>query len=155
MQSLMQPHKGKSLSCERQWSPGMLQHDGNLTTWGSCGFISPFRSPWQDLKGEMPSGTPVRDCLDQVRLWGCLGESVLIGLFEVERPTLKVGGAIPCTWICNCGKGRKPAEYQHASLSASWLWTWCDQLPQAPAAVTAPTCWTVSQNYEPKKLFLP
>lgn len=61
----------------------------------------------------------------------------------------KCGQHCPWARVPDWLRRKKPAEHQCSSLSASWLWLPCDQLPHAPTAPSSlPSLphQTVSQN---------
>lgn len=64
-----------------------------------------------------------------------------------------VGGTISWGWVLDCINRRKLAEYQHALLSASWLYVQCDQLLYASSPVISPPQWTMTAVYKPKQDF--
>lgn len=68
----------------------------------------------------------------------CLWGISHIGLAEVQRPTLHMGSPVAWTGLLDRIKQQKAAEWQHSSLSASWLWWSCDQAPPAPASAASP-----------------
>lgn len=56
-------------------------------------------------------------------------------LIEAERPTLNVRGATAYSVVLNSVKRKEWAERWQSSLSTTWRWTQCEQLPQAPHAM--------------------
>lgn len=80
----------------------------------------------------------------QTDLWACLWMSTWSGVTEMERPTLTVGDAIPCTEVLDCTKREKPAGNQHSSVSTPWLWMQCDWLLHDLANMTSASWWTVT-----------
>lgn len=85
-------------------------------------------SSWQDL-GDKPLGMPWRGYVDQMS--------------RGKRPTINVDSIIVWAGVLE-GIERRQRWATELFIVWFWLWTQCDQVLSAPAAVTSSPQWTVS-----------